>query len=92
MLLHTLSLSETQQPVQVFDELFDFAHLPEIRDMLWLWLKTTVCGSFHQTLSRTEKENLIALYEKMQKLVEAAWLVQQQGSKKVPVAGRGNNS
>ncbi len=91
MALHALSLPETDQPSLVFDELFDFAHLPEIRDMLWLWLKTTVCGSFHSSLSRTEKENLIALYEKIQKLVEAAYLVQKNGIQQFPGnPGEGN--
>lgn len=91
MVLHALSSQETENPSLVFDELFDFAHLPEIRDMLWVWLKATVCGSFHRTLSRTEKENLLALYEKMQKLVEAAYLVQQQGSERYPVTSGENN-
>jgi hypothetical protein len=70
--LHKLNAAETKDPVLVFDELFDFADLPDVRAMLWCWLKATVTGTYHKELSATERSAILSLYEKLEKTVEAA--------------------
>lgn len=67
-----LSKEEMANPYLVIDELFDFAHLPDVQELLWEWLKVTVTGNFHKTLSSSERASIITLYEKLEKLVEAA--------------------
>lgn len=79
-----LTKEEMENPNLVLEELFDFAHLPEIRNLLWEWLKTTVTGDFNESLDPREKSAILFLYEKMQKLIEASYLIlqkQQQATK-----------
>ncbi len=70
-----LTKEETENPALVLDELFDFAHLPQLRYLLWEWLKITVSGSYHHLEEPNEKESVLFLYEKMQKLIEASHLI-----------------
>ncbi len=74
-----LSEEEVENPHKVIAELFDFAHLPHVRDLLWLWLKTTVNGSFiTEDLEHRERTSIIFLYEKIEKLVEAVHILHIQ--------------
>lgn len=70
--LYTLSAVEQSDPNQVVDELFDFAAHPELKQLLWTWLKVTVTGTYHKELSSHERSAILSLYEKMEKLVDAA--------------------
>jgi hypothetical protein len=69
--LYKLSQAEMNDPHRVIDELFDFADLPDVRELLWNWLKTTVTGTYPKNLSATERSVILTLYEKLEKLVEA---------------------
>ncbi len=71
-----LSKEEISDPYLVLEELFDFAHLPQLRSMLWDWLKATVTGGYNKSLSSRERENILLLYEKVEKLIEAAHVLQ----------------
>lgn len=73
--LRKLSAAETEEPLLVVEELFDFADLPDLRGMLWNWLKVTVTGGYHKELSRAEKAAVIELYEKLEELIEAAYMM-----------------
>ncbi|HCL04660.1 MAG TPA: hypothetical protein DHW64_01250 [Chitinophagaceae bacterium] len=75
MALSTLTKEEMNNPQLVLAELFDFAHLPELKMMLWEWLKATVTGSYNKTLSKKEKASILLLYEYMEKLLEANHLL-----------------
>jgi len=75
--LHALSPEEQKDPMLVLDELFDFADPDDARSLLWLWLKTTVTGGFYKQLDRNDREAILVLYEKMLKLVEAAYLLKE---------------
>jgi hypothetical protein len=75
--LYKLSKAEVNDPNLVIDELFDFADLPDVRELLWGWLKTTVTGTYHKDLSASERSAIITLYEKMEKLVEAAHVMRE---------------
>jgi hypothetical protein len=76
--LHKLSQQEITDPYRVIDELFDFADLADIKELLWGWLKTTVTGTYHKNLSATERSAIVDLYEKLEKLVEAAHVMHQK--------------
>jgi hypothetical protein len=83
--LHKLSKQEITDPYLVIDELFDFADLADIKELLWSWLKTTVTGTYHKNLSATERSAIIDLYEQLEKLVEAVQVIHT--SKKVSRKG-----
>jgi hypothetical protein len=75
--IHTLTEEEMADPYLVIDELFDFADLRDARELLWDWLKTTVTGSYHKQLTSTERSALITMFEKIEKLLEAAYVLHQ---------------
>ena len=81
-----LTATEIANPYQVIYDLFDFAHLPRIRELLWEFFKTTVIGNYTHDLHRRERELLVTVYEKIEKLVEAAHIInEKQKQPKKPV-------
>jgi hypothetical protein len=58
--------------------LFDYASLPRIREILWIWLKATVTNGYNKSLEFREKEKILLLYEKLLKLIEANHLLYLQ--------------
>lgn len=83
MYSRSLTNEEYADPTLVLDELFDFAHLPEWRTLLWDWLKITVSGSYNTETTAVERASILCVYEKLQKLIEASHLlyIQQKTSK-----------
>ena len=77
----TLSKEEVDNPEIVLDGLFDFAHLPQIRELMREFLKTTVCGSW-DILRPSERADILYFYEKLEKLVEASHLIYNRGKRK----------
>ena len=73
-----LTATEIANPYQVIYDLFDFAHLPRIRELLWEFFKTTVIGNYTHDLHRRERELLVTVYEKIEKLVEAAHIINEK--------------
>src|SRR5260221_5784788 len=73
--LYSLNDEEINDPYLVIDELFDFADLAEAQELLWLWLKTTVTGTYHKNLPATDRSVIITMYEKMEKLMAAAYVL-----------------
>jgi hypothetical protein len=75
-----LKEDEVTDPLLVIKDFFSNAHLPEVRDMLWLSLKTTVIGSFPdgEALNRKERYEIVFLYEQLIRLVEAAHLINEK--------------
>jgi HEPN domain-containing protein len=81
-----LTQVEIDNPHQVIYELFDFAHLPRIRELLWEFFKTAVTGNYSHDLHRRERELLVTVYEKIEKLIEAAHIInEKQKELKKPV-------
>lgn len=72
----SLNKGQADNPQQVLADLFDFAHLPELKQMLWDWLKTTVTGSYNKTLNNRERATIVLLYEYLDKLLEANYQLQ----------------
>lgn len=76
-----LTPEETRDPYRVIHELFDYAHLPQLREQLWEWFKTTITGTYHQQKPR-ERSSLLYFYEKFEKLIEATYIIHQQHADK----------
>ncbi len=75
---YKLSPEEINDPTLVIAELFDLARLPQVRSILWDWLKATVTGSYPKSLSNKERTEIILLYEQVEKLIEAAHIIHER--------------
>lgn len=75
-----LNKEELADPHLAIKDFFSFAHLPEVREMLWLSLKSNVTGSFPQgdALNPKERYYIVLLYEQLLRLVEAAHLINER--------------
>lgn len=51
------------------EQFFDFYSHQGAKEMLWKWFSATVSGGFSE-LTAIEKENIIALYERLNNLLE----------------------
>lgn len=80
-----LSPEEMEDPMAVIHDFFAYAHLPEIRALLWDMLKTIVAASYCHILNVQERTNLLHFYEKLEKLVEAAHLLHKK-DKELPAS------
>lgn len=68
-----LTPEEEAQPGLVYHRLFDRAHLPTLREHLWIWLRMTVTGGFSSDqFDQQDREQLMFLYEDVARLLEAA--------------------
>ncbi len=79
-----LNSEERENPKQVIDEFFSYAHLPQVRELLWELLKTAITGSYCHNLTRQEREGIIYFYEQLEKLIEAAHLFHSTGTAHLP--------
>ncbi|HEX7905951.1 MAG TPA: hypothetical protein VF487_18895 [Chitinophagaceae bacterium] len=77
-----LSQAETNDPLQVIHSFYDYAHLPQVRELLWKWLKATVTGTFNSGLTRRERDSLTHFFEHLEKLIEATHIIHQQKNNK----------
>lgn len=78
-----LTKEQQQEPAAVLSYFFECYHLKDLRELLWDWLLTAL-GSDNATYAQgRERSNLIFLYEKIEALAEAAYLLcQEQPAKK----------
>jgi hypothetical protein len=76
-----LSREQTEDPMLVIQDFFEYDQLPEIRQQLWDMLKTAATGNYCKTLSRRERSDLFYFYEQLVKLVEAAHLLYRNAKK-----------
>ena len=73
-----LDEEEISDPCLVIFRLFDYAGPGSIREYLWHWLKVTVSGTYNTKLvDKYRRYDLIYLFEHIEKLVEAAYLINQ---------------
>ncbi len=73
-----LTKEEVNDPTIVLNERFDFAHLPEWRNLLWEWLKLTVSGTYNTASAESERGNILFVYEKLQRLIEVSHILYMQ--------------
>src|SRR6266700_3795083 len=74
---HQLTDDEINDPYLVIEDFFSFAHLSDVLVMLWQSFKATVTGNFPKELDRMERNDVVCLYEYLQKLVEANHLINE---------------
>jgi hypothetical protein len=71
-----LDEQEREHPCLVFFRMFDYNHLPAIREDLWNWLVLTVTGTFNSDQYESHlREKTLLLYEHLQKVIEAAHIM-----------------
>jgi HEPN domain-containing protein len=74
--INKLNTDEKTNPFLVLHQLFDFANVAGIKDLLWQWLKITVTGGYTKKYtSYNEREHIVLLYEHLEKLLEASHLI-----------------
>lgn len=83
---HTLSYEELVNPLLVIDRLFDFGKIDEIRELLWLSFRATIIGDYPKKLTRNQRNDIVSLYEFIEKLVEAAHLIYVDKKEAAPQA------
>jgi hypothetical protein len=72
---YKLSTEEIQNPHLVLSDLFcSFPH-SKIKELLWEWMKSAFCGNFDTYLDVEEKAMIADLYERMEKLIDAAYIL-----------------
>lgn len=72
-----LTKEEQQEPGAVLTGFFECYHLKDIRELLWEWLLTAL-GTDNGTYAKgRQRSNLIFLYEQLESLTEAAYLMHQ---------------
>ena len=72
-----LTVQEIANPYEIINALFDFAHLPQIRELLREVFNVMITGTW-SNLSGSERSDLIYFYERIEKLVEASHLIHIQ--------------
>jgi hypothetical protein len=82
-----LTKKEIYNPYLVIHELFDYAHLPELREELWDWLKLTVSGNYKRLSSR-EQSNFLYFYEHIEKLAEAVHIIHSRKKERSKPKGK----
>lgn len=80
--LRRLSEEEQKDPQAVITEFFMNYHLKDLRVVLWEWLCSGLChdGSWFQ--EGLDRSNLIFLYENLEKLAEASYLLYRKSVQK----------
>lgn len=72
-----LTREQQQEPGAVLTYFFECYHLKDLRELLWDWLLTALSSDNVTYAKGRERSNLIFLYEKLESLVEAAYLMHQ---------------
>lgn len=76
-----LTKEQKTNPVLIFDEFFQCYHLNETRQLLWEWLTEVVTSSRSISGDSHERENHMFFYEKMEELIEAAFIIKKRANK-----------
>jgi hypothetical protein len=69
-----LSKEHADNPQVFLAELFDFAHLPQLRILFRQLFNTTITGTWNN-FNPTERMDMVTLYEKMEQLLEIAHIL-----------------
>ncbi|MDB5231050.1 MAG: hypothetical protein JWN76_1855 [Chitinophagaceae bacterium] len=70
-----LTKEEIENPYQALDSFFDYAHLPQFRDILRDSLRATVTGDFNENPSDRSRHRIFSFYEQVERLIEAAHII-----------------
>jgi hypothetical protein len=70
-----LTEEQLQNPKLILDDFFECYHLNEVREIMWQWLTEVVSSPRDSANDPHERNNQMFFYEKMESLVEAAWIM-----------------
>jgi hypothetical protein len=68
---------QKHDPFLVFEDFFECYHLNEVREILWRWMEEVVCSPHSISSDLVERCNHIYFYEKIEELVEAAFMLEK---------------
>ena len=77
-----LRAEHIKDPYLILYEFFDHSELPRIRSTFWEFFKATVTGKFNKESYKYVRVSIVELYEQIQKLIEAAHLINEDYKKK----------
>ncbi|MDF2189823.1 hypothetical protein [Paraflavitalea sp. CAU 1676] len=77
-----LSKEEQKDPQAVLSEFFINYHLNDLREVLWEWLCSGLCHDESWFQEGLHRSNLIFLYENLEKLAEASYLLYRKSVQK----------
>ena len=84
--IRPLSRKDRKRPYRIIEDFFDHYHLQDGREMLWNWTIELLGSEGSIASDARERSNVLFFYEKLQALLEAAYLIrlkkQQQMNKK----------
>jgi hypothetical protein len=72
-----LTREQKHDPFLVIDDFFECYHLNEVREILWRWMEEVVCSPHSISSDPLERSNHIYFYEKIEELVEAAFMLEK---------------
>lgn len=78
-----LTPAQTQNPNEVLNDFFQCYHLQDVRELMWQWLTAAVSSPGSNANDHHERNNYLFFYEKMESLVEAAWIM-NRGTTETP--------
>lgn len=73
-----LSKDEKHNPYMVFGDFFDCYHLQDVRQILWRWLVAVISSPQSISSDPLERSSHIYFYEKMEELIEAAYVMKKR--------------
>lgn len=73
-----LSEEERANPQVIIEQFFESYHLQEVRETLWSWMVEIVSSSRSIAQEGRQRNDHIYFYEKIETLVEAAFLINQR--------------
>lgn len=77
-----LNEAQTQYPGSVLDEFFQWYHLQDTRPILWQWLREVLSSPRDSNNDPHERNYDIFFYEKLESLLEAAWIMRRGNNQK----------
>jgi hypothetical protein len=84
-----LSKHEIENPHLVFYQLFDYAGLSQLKQHLWFWLRLTITGGYNKKyVHYNERDRIINLYEHLEKLLEASYLLYSERKEELKLLHR----
>jgi hypothetical protein len=86
-----LNETQTQYPESALDEFFEWYHLQDTRPLLWQWLTEILTSPRESTNDPHDRINDIFFYEKLEALVEAAWIMRRGNNQKTKLANETSN-
>jgi len=78
-----LRLTEEQKhnPVLLIEDFFECFHLDEVREILWRWVTDVISSPNSISTDPLERSNHIYFYEKLEEVVEAAFMINKKAQK-----------